>query len=110
MAELANQLRSTRLQAGLSLREAARRAGTSHATFRAYELGNKSPSLRTLERLFAACNAAVDLKVSHRIRAYNGLPRGVELEQALELAAQFPSRHKAKNTPLCFPRFPQRDD
>ena len=40
------QLRRARLSAGLSLREVAQRAGTSHATLSAYERGLKSPFLR----------------------------------------------------------------
>ncbi len=38
-------LERARLDAGLSLRELARRAGTSHVTLSAYEHGTKSPTL-----------------------------------------------------------------
>jgi transcriptional regulator with XRE-family HTH domain len=44
-----------RSRAGLGLRELARRAGTSHATLRRYELGLVDPRVDTLERIVAAC-------------------------------------------------------
>ena len=48
------QLRRARLSAGLSLREVAQRAGTSHATLSAYERGLKSPTLDTFLRIVNA--------------------------------------------------------
>lgn len=44
-------LRNLRQEAGLSQREFASRAGTSQSTLSAYERGEKSPTLDTLERL-----------------------------------------------------------
>ena len=85
-------LRRAREQTGLSLREVARRAGTSHATLSAYEHGRKSPSLHTFLRIIDACDLAADVRYRPRIRERHGLPRGQELEQVLRLAAQFPAR------------------
>lgn len=85
-------LRRARQAAGLSLREAARRAGTSHATFSAYERGLKSPTLATFERLAAACNLDLAVTFTPRIRVNNGLDRGEELAAVLRLAAAFPAR------------------
>ena len=98
-------LRSARLAAGLSLRELAARAGTSHATLSAYEQGNKVPSVETFLRVLRACEFAVDFVLRPRVRWRNGLARGDELAQALELAEQFPSRYATSRTPLEFPRF-----
>lgn len=88
----ANTLAEVRQKAGLSLRELARRAGTSHSTLLAYEKGTKSPSIVTFLKVLEACNHAVDFDLSPRIRQMDGIDRGVELEEVLNLAAQFPSR------------------
>lgn len=98
-------LRSARLAAGLSLRELGARAGTSHATLSAYEQGNKVPSVATFLRVLQACEFAVDFTLTPRVRWRNGLPRGEELAQALELAEQFPSRYQTSRPALEFPRF-----
>jgi transcriptional regulator with XRE-family HTH domain len=85
-------LRQARHGAGLSLRELARRAGTSHATLLAYEHGTKVPGAATFLRLLEACDYAVDIHLEPRIRRRDGLERGDELEQVLRLADQFPVR------------------
>lgn len=100
--QISHTLTSARQAAGLSLRELARRAGTSHATLLAYEKGQKMPSVATFLRIVEAANFAVDFDLSPRIRMMDGLDRGEELEQALELAAQFPAR-QSKHLEL--PRF-----
>jgi transcriptional regulator with XRE-family HTH domain len=79
-------------QSGLSLRELARRASTSHPTLLAYEKGTKVPSAVVFLRILEACNLAVDVELSTRIRNADGLNRGEELEQALLLAEQFPAK------------------
>ena len=48
-------IRSARLHAGLSLRELARRAKTSHATLSRYEDGTIEPSMSVVERVVDAC-------------------------------------------------------
>jgi transcriptional regulator with XRE-family HTH domain len=97
-----NLLRRARLRAGLSLRAAAERAATSHATLAAYESGRKIPGLTTYLRLLNAYGYGVDIELSLRIRERDGYPRGEELEAVLELAGQFPARHSKK---LNYPRF-----
>ncbi len=98
-------LRAARIAAGLSLRELAGRAGTSHATLSAYEQGKKTPSVETFLRVLHACEYAVDFVLRPRVRWRNGVARGDELAEALELAEQFPSRHEKRRTRLEFPRF-----
>ncbi len=93
-AQLEACLQLARVRAGLSLRELAARAGTSHATLIAYERGRKSPTLRTFQRILEACNQAADVTLRPRIRERAGLPRGEELVQVLRLAEQFPSSPK----------------
>jgi transcriptional regulator with XRE-family HTH domain len=76
----------------LSLRELARRAGTSHATLLAYENATKVPTVATFMRVLESSGYAVDIQLSPRIRERDGLDRGEELRQVLELAEQFPAR------------------
>lgn len=94
----AQLLRRARGRAGLSTRELARRAGTSHATVIAYEAGRKSPTVDTLDRLLRAAGFEVE---PHLVPAPEP-DRGEELAAALELAARFPARHTRT---LRFPRF-----
>ena len=47
----------------------------------------------TLLRILEACGFAIDCQLSQRIRERGSLDRGRELEEVLNLAAQFPSRH-----------------
>ncbi len=88
----AQVLKRARTAAGLSVRELARRAGTSHPTVLAYENGRKAPSVAVFLRLLEACGFAVELELEKRIREADGLERGEELRQVLELAEQFPSK------------------
>jgi transcriptional regulator with XRE-family HTH domain len=88
----ADILRDARVSAGLSLRELANRALTSHATLSAYEQGRKVPSVATFLRILEACGNAVDIVLQHRVREADGIPRSEELEQVLKLAAQFPAK------------------
>ena len=89
---------------GLSLRQLARQANTSHATLNAYIKGSKSPSTTTLERIIGACGFTLDIDLRPRIRFSNGVPRGEELAAVLALAEQFPNR-QTKTPPLpVFPR------
>ncbi len=95
-------LRQARESRGLSLRSLGKRAGTSHSTLIAYEKGQKVPSVATFMRILDACGFAVDIQLSPRIRERDGFARGKELEQVLELAAQFPARHRPR---LDYPKF-----
>ena len=98
-------LLQARGRSGLSLREIARRARTSHATLLAYEKGQKVPSVIVFMRILDACGVAVDFDLSRRVRSADGLDRGEELKQALLLAEQFPAKTNKK---LKLPRFGKR--
>ena len=98
-------LLKARTTAGLGLRQAARLANTSHATLSAYENDRKMPSVATFLRILEACNYSVDIALNPRIRQREGLLRGDELMQVLDLAEQFPAKHKKT---LGFPKFPSR--
>ncbi len=98
----AHTIRQARTRAGLTLRELARRAATSHSTLAAYEAGRKSPNVDTLERIVSAAGFAVDVQLVARQRGSAPDDKGRELFDALELAAMFPARHA---TTLAFPRF-----
>ncbi len=86
-------LKSARQRAGLTLRELAERAGTSHSTLAAYESGTKTPTVKTLNRVLHAAGFATDVELRRRRRSADGLARGDELVAVLELASQFPARH-----------------
>lgn len=103
--QVAGTLRAARERARISLRELAKRAGTSHSTLLAYEQGKKAPSVPTFLRILTACGFAVDFELSPRIRESDGLERGTELEAVLELATEFPARHSRK---LTYPKFADR--
>ncbi len=97
-------INTARARSGLSLRELAKRAGTSHATLHAYIKGVKSPTMRTLQGILNACDFALDCSLNRRVRENHGLARGDELVQVLRLAAQFPSKpNRRKKLPI----FPQ---
>jgi transcriptional regulator with XRE-family HTH domain len=107
--DAARTLRRVRLDAGLSLRDLAERARTSHATLAAYEAGRTIPRVDTLDRILRAAGYASDITTSGRPDATDTerVSKGRELLQVLDLAAQFPARHDPAMT---FPRFPTGTD
>lgn len=86
-------LREARARSGLSLRQLAVRAHTSHSTLAAYESGRKTPTAATLTRVVEAAGFALDAALAPRIRHQGERARGDELLAVLELAASFPARH-----------------
>ncbi len=105
---ITNSLQRARKRAGLTLRQLAGRAETSHATLSAYEHQHKSPSLNTYLRLMEAAGYAVDVRLRKRIRRHNGVPRGEELAEVLHLAEQFPANPAGKlNYPALFNLYPK---
>ncbi len=88
-------LRLVRQRAGLTLRELAGRAGTSHSTLSSYEAGRVAPTVDTLDRIVRAAGFCAEIALLPRMRGDARLPRGEELAQVLQLAAQFPARHSA---------------
>jgi transcriptional regulator with XRE-family HTH domain len=100
--DAARLIRRIRTGQGLSLRELASRAGTSHATLAAYEAGRKVPSVVTLDRIVRAAGCELDLLPRPAVGGTDPAARGRELIDVLELAAMFPARVQAT---LEFPRF-----
>jgi transcriptional regulator with XRE-family HTH domain len=99
----ARVLQEVRRRSGLGLRDLARRAGTSHATLHAYEAGAKAPRLDTITRVAAAAGFDVDIALAPRPDTLaEREAKGRELVEVLELAAQFPARHRRQ---LAAPRF-----
>ncbi len=96
-------IKTARRRAGLSLRALARRAGTSHATLRAYETGAKEPGVETLTRIARAAGFEPEVELRPSVAGVDRAARGRELVDALELAAMFPARHEPV---LSYPRFP----
>lgn len=100
----ATLLRNARTRSGLTLRELAARAGTSHATLSAYETARVQPSVETAERIVRAAGFGLALELLP-LAGEGQRDRGDELVQVLELAAQFPARHARR---LRYPRFGPR--
>lgn len=100
--ELQRSVAACRRRRGLSLRDLALRAGTSHSTISAYEGGRVSPTVHTLERIVAAAGQRLEVRLVPDPVGPDRVARGRELEQVLELAAQFPARH---DPTLAFPVF-----
>lgn len=86
-------IREARARSGLTLRDLAERAGTSHSTVSAYEKGRMSPTVATLNRIVRAAGFALDGALERRIYGESD-DRGAELEAVLTLAAEFPARHR----------------
>ena len=84
--DAAEILTAARRQAGLSLRELARRSGTSHSALAAYESRRTVPGFDTLRRVVAAAGYGLDWQLVAD-------DRGAELAAVLELAEHFPARH-----------------
>lgn len=57
-----NLIKLARMEAGLTQRELARRAGTSQSAIAAYEAGRKEPSLPTIKRIVRG--AGQELRIS----------------------------------------------
>ena len=102
--DAATTLRDARRQAGLTLRELASLAGTSHSTLAAYESGSKSPNVATFARVVRAAGFAPDVYLRRRHRGTSTFSRGEELEAVLRLAEQFPARHGRTLAAPVFPR------
>lgn len=97
-------LRQARTDAGLTLRELAARAHTSHSTLAAYESGRTTPTVSTLHRVLEAAGYGVDVTLTPRAARHHSDSggRGRELAEVLDLAEQFPVRHERR---LSYPIF-----
>ena len=97
-------LSEARRRSGLTIRQLARRARTSHSAIAAYESGTKQPTAATLVRLVCACGFELETKLRPTGPFEDRQQRGRKLVEVLDLAGQFPSRRLA---PLAH-RFPAR--
>jgi transcriptional regulator with XRE-family HTH domain len=79
-------LRSARLRAGLTLRQLAAAAHTSHSTLAAYETGAKCPTVETLNHIVEAAGFRVESYLGPRAERFDRDARGRELADVLELA------------------------
>lgn len=98
----ATTLRLARERSGLSLRELAARAGTSHSALAAYEAGRVHPSFERVHHIVASAGFELEVTLVPRPGRHD-VDRGRELEEVLTLGEQFPARNPAE---LAFPTFP----
>ena len=84
-------LRRARLRAGLTLRELAARAETSHSALAAYEAARVTPNIDTFDRVLSAAGFTASLSLTPRVATDDA--RSEELIEALVLAEQFPVPH-----------------
>ena len=84
--DAARLLRSARLQAGLTLRQLAAAAHTSHSTLAAYETGAKCPTVETLNRIVEAAGFRVEGSLALQAERFDHSARGRELADVLDLA------------------------
>ena len=89
MVDAARLLRSARLEAGLTLRQLAAAAHTSHSTLAAYETGAKCPTVETLNRIVEAAGFRLEGRLAAHAEPFDRDARGRELADVLELAEAF---------------------
>ncbi len=94
-------LRRLRQRTGFTLRALAAAAHTSHSALAAYEAGRVVPTVETFERIAVAAGFTVSVTLERRVAV--DAERSQELVDALELAAQFPTRH---GPVIDYPAFP----
>lgn len=87
-------IREARERAGLTIRQLARRADTSHSAIAAYESGAKVPNPATLDRIIEACGFGLKKELVPRAPFEDRAARGREILRVLELAEEFPTEHR----------------
>lgn len=100
--DIAEELKRARTRAGLSLRELAAKAGTSHSTLAAYEHGRVTPNVETANRILRAAGFELTATLVPYI---DEAKREAQVRDVLLLAGAFPARHSPT---LAFPVFPSR--
>lgn len=95
-------LRDVRRLAGLSLRELAARAGTSHSTLAAYESGRKTPRVDTLQRICRAAGYSLDVSLTPRLTQEE---RDATAEALIDLLALADAYPHVRTGPLDAPIF-----
>jgi transcriptional regulator with XRE-family HTH domain len=103
---IAVTLRAARRRAGLTLRQLATLAGTSHSALASYESGAKVPRADTMARVLAAAGFAIEVRPSPNVAGRGRRRRGDELVDVLRLAALFPARHRQTLDAPKFGRLP----
>jgi transcriptional regulator with XRE-family HTH domain len=91
--DVASLLARARHRSGLTIRQLACRAGTSHSAVAAYESGAKAPNTSTLDRLVRACGFELESRLRPLSPFEDRARRGRDLVEVLDLADQFPSEH-----------------
>ena len=99
------ELRRARIRANLSLRELARRSGTSHPTLVAYESGRVDPGTKVADRILRAAGFEPRLELVRPAMTANGRATGDELADILSLAEHLPHRRRSRY--LDAPTFPR---
>jgi transcriptional regulator with XRE-family HTH domain len=103
---IGSTIRQARQQSELSVRELARRAGTSHATLLAYEAGRVDPGSKVVERILLAAGFRARTVLEPVAITTSGRRTGDELADLLDLAEHLP--HRARSRHLGAPIFGRR--
>lgn len=90
--DVGQTLRQSRLRSGLTLRQLAERAGTSHSTLAAYESNAKVPRADTMYRILEAAGWNVVVTSMGELSWQDRADRGEILEALLRLTDHFPTR------------------
>lgn len=102
--DIAALVKDARRRAGLTIRQLAQRAGTSHSAIAAYESGAKAPNTTTFARIIQACGFRLGTELVPRGPFEDRTARGKDLVEVLELAERFPTVYR----PTIAGRFPSR--
>lgn len=94
--QVARVVRDVRQRAGLSQAALAARARTSQPAIARYEAGRATPSLGTVERICAACGAALDLRVVKRRGRGRGPRRTARLAMIRRLRGRLNKAARAR--------------
>src|SRR2546427_11697912 len=88
--DVASLLARARHRSGLTIRQLACRAGTSHSAVAAYESGAKAPNTSTLDRLVRACGFEIESRLRPLSPFEDRARRGRDPAAGPHLARRFP--------------------
>lgn len=92
--DAARLIRTARVRSGLTLRQLAVAAHTSHSALAAYETGAKCPTVETLNRIVEAAGFRIESQLTRAPAPFDHDARGRELADVLDLAEALSSSRR----------------